>query len=75
MMRLMYEEMMIEKVVRNFILYMEKIEISVVSQKFLPYREISVISCRICLLWLISASQASMSNMRMMRNFISDIVI
>ena len=45
MMRLIYEEMMIEKDVRNFILDMKKIEISGDSQKFLPYREISIIFC------------------------------
>ena len=75
MMRLIYEEMMIEKDVRNVILDMEKIEISGESQKFLPYREISIIFCRLCLLWLISGSQANMPSMRMMRNFILDIVI
>ena len=45
MMRLIYEEMMIEKDVRNVILDMEKIEISGESQKFLPYWEISIIFC------------------------------
>ena len=37
MMRLIYEEMMIEKDVRNFILRIGKIEISGISQKFLSF--------------------------------------
>ena len=45
MMRLIYEEMMIEKDVRNCILDMKKIEISGDLQKFLPYRGISIIFC------------------------------
>ena len=45
MMRLIYEEMMIEKDVRNFILDLGKIEISGESQKILLCREISIIFC------------------------------
>ena len=36
-MRVIYEKMMMEKDVWNFILDMEKIEISAISQKFLRY--------------------------------------
>ena len=36
-MRVIYEKMMMEKDVRNFILDMGKIEISAISQKFLRY--------------------------------------